>query len=612
MNVLLAKLPVKYPIKNYDAGIPLGLLYLANELKKAGHNVTVKDYRLLQVKGETFNYEDDIKSHDIIGTGACTSEILEAWEFFKIAEQYKKISVLGGIYPSANPKMALLQSQADYALAGECEHSLTELVNAIEKNISLDTISGLSSFTRPLHMTSNPIKSPIHDINNLFPAYDLIDLKEYAALGFSGQIYAGRGCLSNCRECTIKHIWGVRHRIRTPQNIIKEIELLRKAGFKNINFKDESFATNSRWTDEMLEALTNYHDIDFKVKLKASEVTNTRSNKMKRANISEVQVGIETLNQYLLHEMKKGITVEQIYRAFDAIRDNGMVINPVYMLSEHGETVDTLKKTADFIKEIGAERGVKTYINFMTPHPGLELNRNPRFNLLTLDFSRYNHKHPIFLPKSLGKNGLQLILDTYHDLIDFTGMQKFNPTVGEDFRNEVLKRNKKYYKTGNDDLEKISYYVMSDEWFETEDKLMQKLTDKRIDKGSFFYKITKSGFNHTTLLKLIRDEEKEAPMDRSDIIFIGDENNIYKLDFKLDEHKHELLNEELINHTELKKTLLDEKRKIIIVDKRFEDSLETIINNKGLIYKGFFYLDEETTSQDDGIFEIMLRLKSPK
>lgn len=68
--------------------------------------------------------------------------------------------------------------------------------------------------------------------------------------------------------------------------------------------------------------------------------------------------------------------------------------------------------------------------------------------ILTDDLSRYNHKQPVAIPKSLGQNGLRLMIGLYHQIAKNIGMQKYNPRIEPEYLKEILNRQEDSLKGG--------------------------------------------------------------------------------------------------------------------------------------------------------------------
>lgn len=432
-KILLTKPLVKYPIqkqgKGGDVGIPLGLLYLAGYVREYNDvEVSIAPYRLNKALGVKRNLAKDFKDYDIIATGCCTSEYPDALKMMKKAKKLGKITVMGGLFPSANIEEVLKTSYVDYIIRGEGEIAFSELINALDGKISIEEVKGIS-YMKNNKVVHNAQQEVICNLDTLpMPAYDLIPIKKYLPFT-AGAIYAARGCPMGCKFCTLNKHWQYRYRKRSIKNIIKEVLLLKDFGFKRIHFKDESMAIDKKWSMKLFKEIEKLNlGIKFKAKSRIDQLSEDLIKQMVKAGIDTVHFGVESVSQSSLNGMQKSLKKDQIRRAFNILLGNGCKANPVYMFSWIGETEKDIIENSQFIEELGKLNGVITYVSFITPHPGSNL-KDENLKILSKDYARYTHKYPVAIPKSLGKNGLQLMVKHFNHIAKVTGTEKFNPII---------------------------------------------------------------------------------------------------------------------------------------------------------------------------------------
>jgi radical SAM superfamily enzyme YgiQ (UPF0313 family) len=452
-NILLAKPDVKYPVKKQglwgDVGIPLGLLYLGAYARENNDiEIAVKDYRLDHALGKIRNLEQDMNKYDIIGVGACTAEVPDALNILKEAKEMGKTTIMGGIYSTFNVHHVLNTGYVDYIVRGEGERGLSELLKSLEGKISLDKVNGIS-FKRNGQIIDNPNQALIENLDELpMPAYDLVPVQDYVKLT-SASIYSARGCPMTCKFCTLNDMWRFRHRKRSPENIIKELEMLKSFGFDRVNFKDESITLDKRRAIELFNEIEKANlGLSYKAKSRVEHIDDRLTKQMVGAGLDTIHTGVESVSQNSLKSMGKEVDVDYIRKAFDIVLNNGANINPVYLFSWAGETEADLLRNARFIEEQGKRKGVISYISFITPHPNSRISNHEGLEILTDDLSRYNHKQPVAVPKSLGRDGLRLMVNQYHKIAENIGMQKYNPRIEPAYLKEILNKQENSLKGG--------------------------------------------------------------------------------------------------------------------------------------------------------------------
>jgi anaerobic magnesium-protoporphyrin IX monomethyl ester cyclase len=92
--------------------------------------------------------------------------------------------------------------------------------------------------------------------------------------------------------------------------------------------------------------------------------------KMSAAGCELIAFGVESGDDRILKNIRKGSTVEQARVAFKAAKEANMVIRAFFMIGNPGETKETVLKTIHFAKELDPD-----FVNFSitTPFPNSEL-----------------------------------------------------------------------------------------------------------------------------------------------------------------------------------------------------------------------------------------------
>jgi len=443
-KITLVKPEVKFPVKRQgqagDVGLPTGLLYVAGYVRHYNDaDVSIVDHRLQRALGNPINLESDLNSADIVGAGACSAEAPGALEVLRKAKEMGQITVAGGLYPTFNAEEVLRTGFVDFVVNGEGETGFSGLVDAIDGKGDIKDVKGIVR-KEDGKIVRNPGKKLITDLDSIpLPAYDLVDMSSYAEFG-PASIYAARGCPMSCNFCTLNELWEYRYRRRSFDNVLEELELFKDAGFERVHFKDETITLNRNWCMDLFGEIEGADlGMAYKAKSRIDGMDEEVLEKMMAAGIDTIHSGVESISQRTLDGMAKQTDAGSIRNAFDVMLGNGCKVNPVYMFGWTGETPEDLNENARFIEEMGTKEGVVTYVSFITPHPGSSLAKslNGQLRILSDDLSRYTHKQPVAVPYSLGKNGLQLMVDHYHRVGEACGMESVNPRIDQTYIDEV-------------------------------------------------------------------------------------------------------------------------------------------------------------------------------
>ena len=231
-KVLLVNPPQKIYPHAWNSGLyfPVGLLYVAGVIREICElkilDCMVDDFEIkkcdtYELQGTPENIiRDTIKEFnpDIVGiTIPFTSQSDNGLNVCNIVKEIEEdcIVVLGGPDPSIRSDYLLNNSKADFCVIGEGEETFPEIINNFLEGKEITGIQGVA-YKKKKGTEIIKIDRPfIKDLDKLpFPAYDLINVKEYLKSEFfyAGRMYeplkmtiiSSRGCPYNCVFCSIK------------------------------------------------------------------------------------------------------------------------------------------------------------------------------------------------------------------------------------------------------------------------------------------------------------------------------------------------------------------------------------------------------------------------
>ncbi len=207
---------------------PLGLLTVAALLPAAWSR------RLVDVNVETLT-DTDLLWADMVFVGGMAVQRQSAKEIVARCRAAKVPVVAGGPLFTAEPEQF---AEVDHLVLDEAELTLPQFLADLE-NGTPERIYRSSGFCN-LHDT------PV-------PAWDLIKTKRYASLN----IQFSRGCPFNCEFCNVTTLFGHRSRIKTPQQVITELDCIYATGWRgSIFFVDDNFIGNKNYLKtDLLPAL---------------------------------------------------------------------------------------------------------------------------------------------------------------------------------------------------------------------------------------------------------------------------------------------------------------------------------------------------------------------
>ena len=249
-------------------------------------------------------------------------------------------------------------------------------------------------------------------VESIFPSFH-----EY--LGDDIGVHTKRGCPFQCHFCLYNKIEGARQRYREPAEIGKEIEALNKRyGVRRIWFTDAQFCSTRRsmeHVEQVLdEMLARQTQVSWSGYLRLNYLTPSIARKMLASGMCSVDLSF-TGSQEVIDQLTLGYSLDQQMDAFRMLKAQGHDKQKVKLyipLNAPGETVETLRRTIDKVKEIYTLFGrdqVLPFIFFIGIQPGTPVEKlliergylPPNYNPLTLN--PFTIKKLLYNPKPLGK-----------------------------------------------------------------------------------------------------------------------------------------------------------------------------------------------------------------
>lgn len=360
---------------------PLGLAYLAANLERAGHEVSILDAPALGLTEADIPGAIEDRAYQIIGVTMLTPMYARSVEVVKAIRNTSPMAtiVVGGAHPTILPRETLLENrEIDFAVIGEGEVILLELIEALEKGGSVEHVAGLVR-RKDGEVHINPPPKLISNLDDLpMPARHLLPMDAYHMTRSRTQsthaftVSVARGCPFNCAFCC--RIFGRKVRHHSVGRIIEEIGILvDRYGAREINMEADTLTLNRPFVFSLCDGLMDSglsKKIIWTCESRVDTVTEDMLKKMKEAGCWQISYGVETGSQRLLNLICKDITLEQIERTFALTKRIGINIRGFYMLGLPTETREESLKTISFAKKLDAEWSQFT---LFTPFPGAEL-----------------------------------------------------------------------------------------------------------------------------------------------------------------------------------------------------------------------------------------------
>jgi anaerobic magnesium-protoporphyrin IX monomethyl ester cyclase len=348
---------------------PLGTLYAAALLRSAGLSVALFDTMLNDPKRGFQAAMDKHRPRVVVVyednfnflTKMCLTRMREvAYHILEVSQATGAIVLANGS-DASDHALDYLRQGFRYVLLGEAEWTLLEatqhLLRGGDRGLAhipglayLDEETGTLARTPPRPLTRNL------DLMS-FPARDLIDAAQYrtawkGAHGyFSMNIVASRGCPYHCNWCA-KPIYGDSFAVRSARSVAEEMRILKyDFGAEHLWFADDIFGLRAKWVRELAVEVERLDAaVPFKMQSRVDLMTLDTVRSLRRAGCAEVWLGIESGSQRILDAMDKGTRVEQIAKARDNLRSEGIRACYFLQFGYQGEAWDDIQKTVNLVR----------------------------------------------------------------------------------------------------------------------------------------------------------------------------------------------------------------------------------------------------------------------
>lgn len=430
MKVQLLVPPGGYIAQRWSKGssMPhLGFLSIGAVLERAGHTVQIVPSDILKMSWGRIKKEIRDFKPDLLGVTTTTENRFQSFKLIKLAKKIypQALTILGGPHASMAAEDALTYlPELDIAVRGEGEMTMLEICGLLDKGKdmnSLHAVEGISLRLDGKIKTTRP-RTPIQDLDSLpFSAFHLIPFQKYNFLfDVPGQgilpginIMTSRGCPFHCNFCATPINWGQTVRMRSPQNVISEIETLtQKYGARVIFFSDDTFNANPRRVEEICDLIVERKlDIFWKCDIRIDLMDKPLLEKMKEAGLFHLSFGLEAGSERVRNDIvNKKIHIKDFYQLIDWCLEMNIIPNTFFIFSHPTETWEEAKETIRIIEQYKDK--IESSIAILHIYPGTPLEKKAKeLGALPENFS-WTRKSPskiITLP--LAQGDVPLFLD---------------------------------------------------------------------------------------------------------------------------------------------------------------------------------------------------------
>lgn len=339
---------------------PVWLAYATGWLEKHGHIC-----KLIDAPASNMFFDDVLEetkkfSPDLLA-------VYPSWETIpidvKTAKSLKEATgckiVFVGPWASINPKFILEKSKAvDFVAQYEFDNTLLELANGAEpkKILGLFWRKGSAIKQNPMRpLITGKQLNEFPFVSDIYRRYlNIWNYKPIQQFYPCVDMFTGRGCYWGlCTFCLWPHTLTRsaycrpkdRYRVREMSNVIEEFKFIQEKmpEIKEIFIQDDTLPP---WRAKELSKaiLKEGLDVTWSGFCRVDYPRDVLEI-MKKAGCRTVHIGLESSNQQILNNVKKGTTVEQGTRFAKWVHELRLEVHADFIIGLPGETVETIKAT---------------------------------------------------------------------------------------------------------------------------------------------------------------------------------------------------------------------------------------------------------------------------
>lgn len=332
--------------------------------------------------------------------------------------------MLGGVYPTSCPDEVMEEEWVDMVCLGDGEEAILEYAN----NPDRTDIKNLW-FRKGKEIIKNVPRQLRHNLDDL-PIYDKDIWNTTTGCEFQyNTVYMtvnARGCPFSCTYCT-ESFWtefnkplGAKLRYQSVERVMKELRLAKeKYHPEEIDFKNNSFSADKKWTLEFLKKYKEEINIPYRIMTHPTLVDEDIAKAFKESGCHRIQLGVQSMNEKTRDKiLNRHESNKQIVKCFELLDKYKLNYSVDHIFGLPGETEKEQIEAFHYYKKLkSCSRITIFWLEYLPKTRMVEIAKE-RGMLTQQDIDNINHaKEPNYLDGgSLRDPSLKKVFKTYQIL----------------------------------------------------------------------------------------------------------------------------------------------------------------------------------------------------
>ncbi len=281
-------------------------------------------------------------------------------------------TVFGGVHISAVPDLVIAQPEVDYAITGEGEVALPQIIEHI-KNGGQHAIAN-TRFKLSDDRVIKGLQVGFNQNLDALPHFDKPLWEDHIRIGDMYLTMATRGCPFTCSFCFNNFFHrlpeerpGKYVRTRSVEHMLEELRLAKKRyNLKCVDFQDDVFTVNKPWMKEFLPRYKKEINVPFQLLTHPRYMDAEVAGWLKEAGCEWVQMGVQSMHDDYKKQIQRYEKGDHVVEALEVMNKAGLSPKVDHMFGLPGEPMEA-QETARRVYAEQSPRRIQTFWTCFLP-----------------------------------------------------------------------------------------------------------------------------------------------------------------------------------------------------------------------------------------------------